>query len=163
MLFRQLAYFGVPMAVLTFGAVSVWSAPVSGYLDHMLRAQSLGQQGAMVEAGAEAQRAFAAMETELPLTTRLVEIDPSSSHRAQLAFLIYNRSYYANVVLPQLEGRAAQADAIAAHRQAAAQAAEQLELALERGGSLQHPGRDEFSQADAERMVASWRRMAGQH
>jgi hypothetical protein len=161
MFVRQSLYFGVPMAILTFGAVSVWSAPTHSYIDHMLRAQALGQQGDMSAAGEQAKHAFAAMRNELPLATRLVEIDPSSAHRAQLAFLIYNSSYYANVVLPQLEGRAVEADAVAAHRKAAAQAAQQLELAIQRRGSLTHPGRDEFSQADAERMVASWRRIAG--
>jgi hypothetical protein len=162
MLARQLAYFGIPMAILTFGAVSVWSAPATTHLGHMMQAQSFAQRGELAAAGAEARRAFATMLDELVLARRLVELDPTAAHRAQLAFLIYNHSYYENVVMPQLDGRDATADALAAHRRASARAAEELTLALERGGTLQHPGRDTFERIGAERTIASWRRSASQ-
>jgi len=45
MLLRQVSYFGVPMALLTFGAVSVWSAPATLSVEHMMRAQALSQEG----------------------------------------------------------------------------------------------------------------------
>lgn len=157
---RQVAYFGIPMSILTFGAVSVWSAPATSHIQHMTQAQSFAQQGDLDAAGAQARRAFATMRSELDLTRRLVELDPSAAHRAQLAFLIYNHSYYEYIVLPQLDGRGVSADALVAYRSAAAHAAEQLTLAIERGGRLNHPGRDTFERIDAERMIASWRRIA---
>lgn len=161
-LLRQAAYFGIPMAVLTMGAVSVWSAPNVSSVESMQRAQALSQQGDDSGAIQEVKRAFEAMRHELSIATRRVEIDPSSSNQAELAFLIYNHSYYANVVLPSLAGHEVAPDAIAAHRRHAGSAADTLERAIERGGALAHPGREYITSNDAERLVASWRRIAGQ-
>lgn len=161
-LLRQVAYFGVPMAVLTMGAVSVWSAPNVSSIDSMQRAQALSQQGDDTGAVQEAKRAFEAMRGELSSATRRAEIDPSSAHQAELAFLIYNHSYYANVVLPSLAGHEVSPDAIAAHRHHAGSAADTLDRAIKRGGALAHPGREHITSNDAERLVASWRRIAGQ-
>jgi hypothetical protein len=161
-LLRQIAYFGIPMAVLTLGAVSVWSAPSINSIEAMQRAQALSQQGDGPGAAREARRAFEAMTRELPLATRRAEIDPSSSHQAELAFLIYNHSYYANVVLPSLAGRELAPRAIATHRHHAGAAADMLERAIKRRGALPHRGREHITSDDAARLVASWRRIAEQ-
>jgi hypothetical protein len=159
---RQVAYFGIPMTVLTIGAVSVWSAPNVTSIDSMQRAQALSRQGDDFGAVQEATRAFDAMDRELSIATRRAEIDPSSAHQAELAFLIYNHSYYANVVLPSLAGHAVAPEAMATHRRHAAFAADALERAVKRGGELAHPGREHITSKDAERVVASWRRIARQ-
>jgi len=100
------------------------------------------------------------MQSELRAAQLLADMDPTAAHQAELAFLIYNHSYYERVVLPSLSGTAVMPKAVNAHREAAAEAAYRLRRALERGGSLAHPGREQFSRDDAERMVASWRRIA---
>lgn len=161
-LLRQIAYFGIPMAVLTIGAVSVWSAPNVSSIDSMQRAQALSQQGNEAGAIEEAKRAFEAMGRELSVATRRAEIDLSSANQAELAFLIYNHSYYANVVLPSLAGHEVASDAMTAHRRQAAAAADTLDRAIKRGGALAHPGRENITSNDAERLVASWRRIARQ-
>lgn len=159
-LLRQVAYFGVPMAALTMGAVSVWNAPNVSSIDSMQRAQALSQQGNDSGAAQEAKRAFEEMARELLAATRRAEIDPSSAHQAELAFLIYNHSYYANVVLPSLAGHEVAADAMTAHRRHAGSAADRLERAIKRGGALAHQGRENITPDDAERLVATWRRIA---
>lgn len=161
-LLRQVVYFGVPIAVLTMGAVSVWSAPNVSSIDSMQRARALSQQGNEAGAVQEAKRAFETMGRELSIATRRTEIDPSSAHQAELAFLIYNHSYYENVVLPTLAGHEVAPDAMAAHRRHAGSAADMLERAIERGGALAHLGREKITANDAERLVASWRRIAEQ-
>lgn len=161
-LLSQVAYFGVPMAVLTMGAVSVWNESAPTSTEAMQRAQTLSQRGDSAGAAAEARRAFEAMNRELPLVTRLTEIDPSSMHQAELAFLIYNQSYYANVVLPSLEGQQISPEAMTAHRRHARSAADTLERAIDRGGVLAHPGREHITSSDARLLVASWLRIASQ-
>jgi hypothetical protein len=161
-LLRQVAYFGIPMAVLTIGAISVWNESEPTSIDSMQRAQALSQQGNVSGAVREAKRAFEAMHRELPIATRRAEIDPSSSHQAELAFLIYNHSYYTNVVLPSLAGHEVGSDAMAAHRRHAGSAADTLERAIRRGGTLAHPGREHITSNDADRLVSTWRRIAQQ-
>lgn len=160
MALRQIAYFGVPMVLLTVGAVSVWSAPAVSSIEYMQRAQMLSQQGDAHGAAQEATAAFVAMRSELPLQERIVEIDPTAAHSAELAFLIYNHSYYENVVLPSLAGREVNATS---HRRNAQRAAQELERATAHGGALWHPGREQLSQESAARTIASWRRIADQY
>ena len=162
MLARQLFYFGVPMAILTVGAVSVWSAPTTTYVDYMYRAQQLSKQGTPAEVREAAEVAYAAMDEQLPVAERIAELNPTSAREAELAFLVYNHSYYENVVLPAVAGRQADGSAASAHRQAANRAADLLGSAIERGGSLAHPGHDAMTREDGVRTVASWRRIAGQ-
>ena len=82
MLLRQLLYFGLPMAVLTFGAVSVWSAPSTGYMEYMYRAQELSKQGTTNAVRETAELAYAAMDEQLPVAERIAELDPTSRREA---------------------------------------------------------------------------------
>lgn len=161
MLLRQLVYFGVPMAILTIGAVSVWSAPAASYIEQIYRAQALSQQGAALEAQSAAGQAYEVMEQQLPALERIVELDPSSSRECELAFLIYNHSYYQRIVLPSIAGRQTGTAEAMAHRAAVSKAANMLQRAVARGGSLAHPGRDRMTHEDGIRTLASWRRMTG--
>ena len=161
MLARQLVYFGVPMAILTVGAVSVWSAPTTNYVDYMYRAQELSKQGSPSEIRDAATIAYAAMDEQLPVAERIAELNPTAAREAELAFLVYNHSYYEHVVLPAVAGQQLDSTAAAAHRQAANQAADLLESALNRGGSLAHPGHDAMTRDDGIRTLASWRRIGG--
>ncbi|HKE96248.1 MAG TPA: hypothetical protein VKB34_18205 [Povalibacter sp.] len=159
-LVRQALYFGVPMLLLTIGAFSAWRAPVTSSIEHMYRAQALGQQGLMREAIAEAQAAQAAMSDELVIARKLTQMDPSAAREAELAFLIYNQSYYANVVLPSASGRRVGSAERASYREAATTAAELLARAVARGTPLAHAGRPQFSAEDAQRTLANWQRIA---
>jgi len=161
MLARQLVYFGVPMAILTFGAVSVWSAPATNYVEYMYRAQLLSKQGSPQEVREAAEIAYAAMDEQLPVAERIAELDPTSAREAELAFLVYNHSYYEHVVLPAVAGHEMDSNAAAAHREAASRAAALMESAINRGGSLAHPGHDTMTREDGKRTLASWRRIGG--
>ncbi len=46
MLLRQLLYFGVPLGLLTMGALQAWGADRTPYTQYMLQAQSSSQPGA---------------------------------------------------------------------------------------------------------------------
>ena len=158
MLLKQLLYFGLPMGILTIGAVSVWNAGNTNYMQHMYQAQSLSQQGQASAAEEAARKAYASMQTELPLAEKMVDLKPSSSNQAQLAFLIYNESLYKNRIMPALAGlnptTSQQQDQAAQTRKSA----DLLENAVFRGEALGHPGREQFTVEEAERIVASWRR-----
>jgi hypothetical protein len=160
MLLRQLGYFGVPMLLLSSGAVSMWNAPAMGYIDHMYRAQALSKEGQLSQARGAALQAYEAMREQLPAAQRLAEIDPTAAREAELAFLIYNHSYYQHAVLPSIEGHA---PATAEHRKAAGLAAHRLEHALAMGRSIAHSGRERLTREDGMAMLASWRRIAAAH
>lgn len=159
MLLRQFAYFGVPMLLLTIGTMSVWTAPSTSSVVHMQRAQALSEQGHDVEAGREARLAYASMQKELAVARRVVTLNPTAAHEAELAFLIYNESYYANVVLPLINVATVNR---AAHRVAAAQAADLLQHAAGSGAPLAHRGRQSMTRPEALDVLARWRRIAGQ-
>jgi len=159
-LLRQIAYFGVPMLLLSVGALSVWSAPAGTYIDHMNRAQALSQQGQLPHATAEAMQAYRDMQEQLPLARQLLELDPTAAHEAELAFLIYNHSYYERLLLPAVQGRAVRDADKTAHLQAVTDAVRHLDHALARGQSLAHRGRDAMTRDDGEQTLASWRRIA---
>jgi hypothetical protein len=152
---RQLLYFGVPMLVLSVGAISQWGESARGYVQHMYAAYQANQNGDSEQALRNAQLAFTAMERDLPMAQRLTRLDPTASREADLAFLVYNHSYYANVVLPALVGQPERRDR---HRQHVGEAIELLERALGAGGPLGHPGRENLSREDARRTLASWQR-----
>src|SRR5690606_25941741 len=103
------------------------------YIEHMHRAQLLGERGDLTQARREAMAAYEAMERELPRMKTLAALDGSSAHHAELAFLVYNHSYYRHVLLPGLEGRQVLDAERVAHRQAVVEASRHLEQALLRG------------------------------
>ena len=165
MLLRQFVYFGLPMTILTLGAVSVWSAPSTSYMEYMYRAQELSKQGATDAVREAAELAYAAMNEELPVAERIAELDPTAAREAELAFLVYNHSYYEHVVLPAVAGQATTSSSVEAehrdeHRRATQRAADLLDRALAGGGSLAHPGRDRMTREGGVRTLASWRRLA---
>jgi len=158
MIARQVLYFGVPMALLTAGAVTAWNAPQTNYLQQMYKAQSLSQQGLHGDAEAAARSAYAAMNSRLPFARKMTELEPTSAREAELAFLIYNQSMYEHMVMPQLSGQHPDAVAIAAHRESVRSAVHLMADALDRGMSLSHSGREKMSAADAHAVLESWRR-----
>ncbi|HEY4214988.1 MAG TPA: hypothetical protein VGM84_26160 [Steroidobacteraceae bacterium] len=158
-LLRQAAYFGIPMAILTFGATSVWSHRHEGYTDHMYRAQMLQQSGDTRQAEQEARIAFTAMEEQLPYARRIAELLPSSAHEAELAFLIFNDARYAHVVMPAVDGRSVEPEAVSIYQARIGEAIRMLQSALDRGGSLSHAGRENMTAGDADRVIESWSRM----
>jgi hypothetical protein len=160
MLLRHALYFGVPMAVLTFGAVHVWAAPGTSYLQHMYEAQTLSQQGEAAAAQRAAEHAYAEMNEQAPVLSRIVELHPVANREAELAYLIYNQSFYGHVVLPTVTGKQPDASDVQAYRQAAANASDLLERAITRGAPLGHAGRERLTNDDAVRTLASWRRIA---
>jgi tetratricopeptide (TPR) repeat protein len=161
-LLRQLVYFGLPMAVLTAGAVWVWHGPGANYVGQMMRGQLLYEQGAYDEALEQARTALESMDWQLPAAQRLAELDPTAAREAAVAFLIYNRSRYAEMLLPSLTGAAVTAPEIDRHRSNVAAAIEMLERALADGGSIVHAGREEIRREDAYRTLESWRRELGE-
>jgi hypothetical protein len=157
---RHALYFGVPMAVLTFGAVSVWSHQNASYVEHMYRAQKLDVQGRAADAAQEARLAFSTMQQQLPYARRLAELQPTSSREAELAFLVYNHSRYAHLVIPALDGRDAGVNEAAVYRAGVEEAMRILQRAAARGGSLGHPGREAMTVDDTRRVLESWKRTA---
>jgi len=160
MLLKQLLYFGVPMGILTAGAVTVWNAGNTNYVQHMYHAQTLSQQGDAKSAEEAARKAYASMQTELPFAEKMVDLKPSSSNQAQLAFLIYNESLYKNRIMPALAGLNPTASQQQNQITQTRRAAELLQNAVFRGEALGHPGREQFTVEEAERIIASWRRQA---
>jgi hypothetical protein len=157
---RQLAYFGVPMALLTAGALNAADAPAPDYVGHMYSAERASRDGDVAASIEEARRAFAAMESQLPFVERMAAIAPTAAREAAYGFLLYNHSYYANVVMPALDGHPADPQRRRAHALAAVRAAGALESALSRGGPLEHAGRPALSREAARRALESWRRVA---
>ena len=160
MFLKQLFYFGVPMGLLTVGAVSVWNAGNTSYVQYMYQAQSLSQQGQASAAEIAARKAYASMQTELPFAEKMVELKPSSSNQAQLAFLVYNESLYENRIMPSLAGFNLTASQQQNHIANIRRAAELLQNAVIRGEALGHAGREDFTVDEAERIINSWRRQA---
>lgn len=160
-LVKQLLYFAVPMAILTVASLPTWSRGTDNYIEHMYQAQSLNQQGLGNEAEHEARVAYALMKEKLPLTSKLVELNPNGSRRAELAFLIYNESMYENLVIPMLDGQSPDAEHVMHHREAIHAAIEQMNRAISSGEVLAHIGRENFSIDDAQHVVTSWKKQVG--
>jgi hypothetical protein len=156
MLSRQLLYFGVPLGILTFGAMSVLQGDKSNYVQHMNHAQQLSQQGNASGAAEAARHAYARMQADLPFAAKLAELKPTSSHEAELAFLMYNESLYENVVMPQLAGMRSTPAQQALHRSRVTQASELLMSAVYRGGDLAHPGHESLDGDQATEIALSW-------
>ena len=158
-LLRQALYFGIPMAVLTCGALSVWNHRNADYVQHMFRAHDLGAQGLEADAAREGRQAFADMREQLPYMRRLAELQPTSSREAELALLIYNHARYAHVVLPALDGRDVGLKETDSYRAEVEEAIRVLQLAVDRGGSVAHSGREGMTPEAARGMVESWKRL----
>jgi hypothetical protein len=158
---RQALYFGVPLAVVSAGALAVLEGPGANYVGYMLRGGVLYQQGQEQQALEQARTALASMEWQLPLAQRLAEMQPTAAREAKLAFLLYNRSQYREVLIPTLTGSDIGAESLARHRASVAEAARLLERALGRGGSIGHSGREEMRREDAYRTLTSWQKELG--
>jgi hypothetical protein len=154
---RQCLYFGAPLTVLTVGALWVWNGPGSNYVGHMMRGELAYRQGAVAQSVEEAKSALASMEWQLPAAARLAELQPTAAREAALAFLIYNRSRYVEIVLPMLAGNEPGATELARHRENISQAAALLEQALQDGGPLLSPSRERMNPDDGRRALQSWR------
>jgi hypothetical protein len=165
MLFRQTLYFGIPMLILTIGALAAWQAPnqyySQNYISHMYSAQSLAGRGLNSQAAQEAHLAFGAMNRQLPFATKMAELQPTAAREAELAFLTYNQSLYENVLLPQLAGKSLDAPHAAAHRSHVEQAVALMGNALEQSESLSHSGREKFTHDEAYAVMSAWRRQLG--
>lgn len=155
---RQTLYFAVPMGVLTIGAFSVWSGAGANYAGHMVRAQSLYEQGKSDAAYHEARLALESMERQLPAARKLLALDPTASREAALSLLVYNRSRYAELLLPTLEGFDVSAQALERHRENVAEAVRLLQRAIDKGVPLLLPGGEELRREGAVATLASWRR-----
>ena len=153
---RQLLYFGVPMLVLSAAAVSQWGQASRGYIGEMYAALQASQRGDNDAVLRNAQTAFTTMERDLPISRRLTALDPTASREADLAFLVYNHSYYANVVLPALTGQPERRDP---HLRNVGEAIARLEHAIQMAGPIGHPGRENLTRDDARRTLASWQRL----
>lgn len=155
---RQLLYFGLPMGILTFGAVSVWNSTHSNYVAQMYQAEALSSQGQPEAAAQTARSAYASMQAELLVAQKMVELKPRASNQAHLAFLIYNESLYRNKIMPVLDGSNPSAQQHITHKENVVRAIDFLQRAIAQGGELAHAGREDLMLEQAERIVNSWRR-----
>jgi hypothetical protein len=161
MLARQLLYFGVPLAILTVGAFAVWSGDRDSYIDHMRAAEQRSQSGDPAMAAAEARLAELCMLAELPMVRRMAELQPTAAREAELAFLLYNKAFYEEQVLPALAGERPDEARRRRMRIATLAAATVLERALGRGGSVAHAGRGSLTRDEALSVLQSWQRRLG--
>jgi hypothetical protein len=158
---RQLLYFGLPMGLLTAGMLTAVDAPTN-YIPHMYAAEESSRRGEYSRAATEAGLAFTAMRRQLPFADRIAKLHPTAAREAAYAYLLYNQSYYANVVMPALAGEAPLHWQLRAHRETVARAIAVLESALARGGPLAHAGRESLNAEVAHRALVSWRRLVDQ-
>jgi hypothetical protein len=128
----------------------------------MYAAEQASRHGEYSRAVQEAGLAFTAMRRELPFAGKIAQLQPTASREAAYAFLLYNQSYYANVVMPALASERPLPWQQRAHRDAVRQAIAVLEAALARGGALAHAGRETLRSEDVQRTLASWRRVTDQ-
>jgi len=157
-LLRQLLYFGVPMGLLTWGAIELWQRDSRSYVQQMYHAQELSQQGEAEAATEMARRAYASMQEELPFAEKMVELRPNTANEAQLAFLLFNHSLYQNRIMPALEGKPPSPTQHLNHAEQTRLAADLLINALYRGGSPAHPGREQLTPEQALQVAQSWER-----
>lgn len=157
-LLRHALYFGVPLTVLSAGAYAVINGPGTNYVGHMMRGAVLYQERHPEQALQEARAALASMEWQLPLAQQLAALQPTAAREAALAFLIYNRSRYAELLVPTLTGADIGAEALARHRASVATAIGLLEAALQRGDSLGRFGTEELRREDGYKNLASWQK-----
>jgi hypothetical protein len=159
---RQLLFFGVPAAVLTVGAASIWSRDTISYIDHMYNAYALDRDGRPGDAGHEARLAFEAMQRQLPVARKLAEVQPTAARDAALAYLIFNHASYEQLVIPSLTGERSSAERQTLFFEGVEQAIFVMERALTRSGPLHHQGREQLSADEARRTLAGWQATARQ-
>ena len=157
---RQTLYFAIPMAVLTIGALGVWSHSNANYIQHMYRAYDLDAEGLAADAAREGRLAFIDMEQQAPYVRRLAELQPTASREAELALLIYNHARYAYRIVPALDGSEVGVNETAAYHARVEEAILILQRAIDRGGSLAHAGREGMTVEDARGMLENWKRLA---
>jgi hypothetical protein len=157
---RQLFYFAMPMTIFTIGALSLWNGSGANYLAHMYKAHLANQHGESAIATHEAQLSYADMERQLPAARKLAEIQPTSAHDAELAYLIYNHARYTYQLLPQLTGKSVDPGMRELHRKDVLEAISVMERALARSGSLAYPGRERLTSDDAYSALRHWRQRA---
>jgi hypothetical protein len=148
------------MTIFTIGAVSLWSGPQVNYLAHMYKAFLASQQGASETAANEARLAFIDMEKQIPAARKLAEIQPTSAHEAELAYLIYNHAQYAYELLPTLAGKPISSAMKESERVQVLDAIAVMDRALMKGGSLAYPGREQLTSDNAYNAVRAWRKRA---
>jgi hypothetical protein len=156
MLRRQLLYFGLPLALLTAGALTTWRADHTSYLELMLAAQHAAERGDPAAAASAARFAAARMNDELPVVRRMADLQPTAARQAELAFLVFNKAMYDEQVLPMLAGLPDDGARGRRFVRGVAEAARLLEGALAAGGSVGHPGRERFTREQAESVLTSW-------
>lgn len=155
-LLRQLLYFGLPLTMLSAGALEVWNGGNASYVGHMLGAQALSQKGEAASAKDEALKAYAAMNRQLPVERRMNELQATSAREASLALLVYNQSRFEHLVMPALEGQASTPEQLRRHRSAVREASLLLEQALARREPLAIPGQEGMGELQARRLLSSW-------
>jgi hypothetical protein len=154
---RQLLQFGVPLALLSIGAFAVWQADRTSYVALMVSAQQAAGRGEMSAAAEKARFASQRMAEELPVVRQMAALQPTAAREAELAFLIFNKAFYEQQVLPALAGEAPRAERVQRLAAGASEAAEWLARALSRGSPLAHPGRETLTREQAEVVLRSWR------
>lgn len=156
---RQALYFGVPLAILSAGALVVLEGPGRDYTGHMLKAQQAYQAGRADDALGEARAALASIDWQLPLAARLAELRPTAERESHLAFLTYNGARYREILIPQLIGEPIDAAALGRYRAGIEAAIDLLQSALDRGGAIGRTSGDaERDRADGLRTLAAWRK-----
>jgi hypothetical protein len=160
--FRQVLYFAVPMGMLTLGAWMVWTRPAPNYMAHMEKADQLKRQGRADETLQEAELALADMERQLPIARKTAELQPTAAHESELAELIYIHSLAQEISIPALKGQPPNQARYAMHLGQIQEAMDTLEKALQIGGPLGYPGRENMTEADAKRSLQTWQHVADQ-
>lgn len=155
-LLRQVVYFGLPMAALTLGAWMMWREPLIDPRPHVQRANELYRRREFPAALREAELGIAAMDRLLPLEQKIADLQPTAAHRAELALLRYQRSFFRELLVPLLRRTPSTAEQVARHRGEIEAAMRLLTLAAEQGGSLAHRGQETLTADDAFAVVGHW-------
>jgi len=85
-LLRQLCYFGIPMTLLSVGAILTWSGPGANYVAHMYQAQLLSQQGPGRSGAGGSTRRLRTDESHCHLHADRASCKRRRSRQAALAF-----------------------------------------------------------------------------
>ena len=146
--------------VLTVITQTVWREPKEDYHTHMRLANDASRAGFVDETRREVYLAFAAMQSELPVSRKIAELKPTSANYAALAFLVYWHARYEGVIIPELEEQMPTAAMKMQLANNIDEAAAQLAHAISLAGSLGHPGRESLTAEEATRALGQWREQA---
>jgi hypothetical protein len=157
---RHALYFGVPLALLAVGISQVRADPLRHPHGRRTQVVALLQQGRVEESVREAEAILAAMDAQLAVERKMIDIRPTASHLAYAAELIYQRSMVQALDIdPHRPGdpkerleriRAEKLEAIAV-----------LEEAARLGGIYANRGFPELDEAGVRERLAHWRYEAG--